>query len=127
MVPGTGATTVLGLRKLSDVQFTSQKVLMYDSHSRHFDKRIDLFFGYRDARVPLLFFDASVRTYKTSDTDEGFRPATPASPSPTFFAYTPEPWEPRTRSGAASETVTGHYRWTREGLRGLDVTGSLEN
>lgn len=127
MVPGQGATTILGLRKLSDVTFTSQKVLMYDSHSRHFDKRRQLFYAYSDARAPILFFDASVRTYKTSDTDRGFRPAAPTTPNPTIFAYQPDAWEPPTRSGAASEAVIGHYRWTREGLRGVDVTGSLLN
>lgn len=126
-VPAGGATTILGLRKLSDVQFTAQKVLMYDSHSRHFDKRRDLFYAYGDARAPLLFFDTSVRTVKTSDTDEGFRPTTPANPNPTTFAYAPETWEPRTRSGAATESVIGYYRWTREGLRGMDVSGSLLN
>jgi len=126
-VPAGGATTILGLRKLSDVQFTSQKVLMYDSHSRHFDKRRDLYYAYKESRLPLLFFDTSVRTIKTSDTGEGFRPTTPANPAPTTFAYAPEGWEPRTRSGAATETVIGHYRWTREGLRGMDVSGSLDN
>jgi prepilin-type N-terminal cleavage/methylation domain-containing protein len=126
-VPGPTANTILGLRKLSDVTFTAQKVLMYDSHSRHFDKKRQLFYGYSDARSPVLFFDASVRTYKTSDTDEGFRPATPANPAPTTFAYAPDGWEPRTRSGNAMDTVVGHYRWTREGLRGVDVGGDMLN
>lgn len=126
-VPAGGATTILGLRKLSNVTFASQKVLMYDSHSRHFDKRRDLFYAYPESRLPLLFFDTSVRTIRTSETDEGFRPTTPANPNPTTFAYSPDGWEPRTRSGAASETVIGYYRWTREGLRGVDVSGSLQN
>jgi len=124
-VPQAGATTTLGLRKLSDVTFTSQKVLMYDSHARHFDKRRQLFYAYSDARAPILFFDTSVRTFKTSDTDRGFNPATPNSPAPTSFAYTPDPWEPGTRNGTASEVVVGHYRWTRNGIRGIDVQGTM--
>ncbi len=126
-VPAGNATTILGLRKLSDVNFTAQKVLMYDSHSRHFDKRRQLFYAYPDARAPLLFFDASVRTAKTSETDRGFNPATPNNPNPTTFAYQPDSWEPPTRSGAASDTVFGYYRWTRNGLRGVDVQGSFLN
>ena len=31
--------------------------------------------------------------------------------------------EPRTLSGQPSETVTGYYRWTRRGIKGVDYGG----
>lgn len=122
-VPAGGATTILGLRKLSDVSFASQKVAMYDSDSRHFNKRRTLFYAYGEGRQPLLTFDAAVTTRKTSETNLGFNPAVPANPNPTVFNYAPAGWESPTRSGAAQEAVRGHYRWTRQGLRGVDFGG----
>ncbi|MBX3403454.1 MAG: type II secretion system protein [Phycisphaeraceae bacterium] len=122
-VPAQGTTTVLGLRKLSDVSFPSQKVALYDSDSRHFNKRRDLFFAYTDSRQPLLTFDAAVTTRKTAETNQGFNPAAPNNPNPTTFNYAPAGWESPTRSGAAQEAVRGHYRWTRGGLRGVDFGG----
>ena len=35
----------------------------------------------------------------------------------------PTPMEPRTLSGAAADLVSGYYRWTRGGIRGIDYGG----
>ncbi len=122
-VPAQGTTTILGLRKLSDVSFPAQKVALYDSDMRHFNKRRDLFYAYADSRQPLLTFDAAVTTRKTGETNLGFNPAVPNNPNPTTFNYAPAGWESPTRSGAAQEAVRGYYRWTRAGLRGVDFGG----
>ncbi len=115
--------TPLGGRRVTEARMPSSKVWLYDWQDRHSGTQSQ-YYAYKDSRVPLLFFDGSVRRYATGETGLGFRPNDPESVSPTRFAYTPNPaWEPPTQSGAASETVTGHYRWTRNGLGGFDVGG----
>ena len=124
-VPGGGATTILGLRKLSDVAFTSQKVMVYEMNDFHSIKNKSLYHAYTNAKVELGFFDGSVRILETKNANRGFNPAIPNSPAVTVYAYTPDlAWEPKCRNPAlTSENVEGHYRWTRNGLRGVDFAG----
>lgn len=113
-----------GSRKLSDVDFPSMKISMYDSYNRHFaGRKVPLFFMYPECKQPVLMFDTSVRITKTEQTNKGFQPNNPLG-GPSLITYRPDTWEYRTRSGAASEGVTGYYRWTRAGLRGVDVLGN---
>jgi prepilin-type N-terminal cleavage/methylation domain-containing protein len=117
------ARTVLGNRKLSDVTFPNGKVMLHDSVGRHCTTR-PMFFAYEDVVQPLLFFDSSVVDKKSRDSNLGFFPNTPQSPYPTRINYTPNTViEPPTQSGAASQWVSGRYRWCREGLRGVDFGG----
>ena len=110
----------LGNRRITDVAFPSQKVFVHDQRQRHMGKD-DVYFAYEFARQPLGFFDASVRMSLTSETNQGFQPNRPSSPQPTLFEYTPQAWEaPRIEPGI----VSGHYRWTRGGLQGIDRGGS---
>ncbi len=124
-VPGDTATTVLGNRKFSDVNFPSQKVMAYEMNDYHSRKNRALYHAYSNAKAELLFFDGSVRILETKDSNRGFNPATPASPNPTTYLYAPNlAWEPPCRNTAVlQETVTGHYRWTRAGLKGIDFGG----
>ncbi len=112
-------------RRIDEVRFPAQKVFFSDTHQRHFG-RLDLFYAEEDARVPLLFVDGSVRTYKTSDTNPGWDPRHPTSSTPMQFDYAPEPWEGPLRDGSYNgrDSVVGHYRWTRAGLQGIDVGAS---
>ena len=114
----------LAKRRASEVVYPSGKVLVFEFISRHTKK--PLFYGYPDAKVPLLFFDASARTRVTGDANPGFMPNSPTNASPTFFDYAPNilGFEPPTRSGKTTETVTGYYRWTRGGLKGIDYGGT---
>jgi prepilin-type N-terminal cleavage/methylation domain-containing protein len=117
---GISATTRLGQRKYSEISFPGGKVAMYDGYSRHMGKRW-LYYAYDEVTQPILLWDSSVTDRKTSDSNPGFRPNTPASTQPTRILYVPElAWEPPPRNGGAQEFVTGHYQWTREGLHGLD-------
>lgn len=116
------STTPLGHRLLSDIAFPSHKAMLYDRYQRHFGPQI-AFFAYDAARVPMLMADGSAAVRCAADSNPGFRPNTPFASEPTTFAYAPSSSEPGTLSGAAQDTVTGRFRWTRSGLRGRDFGG----
>lgn len=124
-VPGGTAATLLGNRRLSDVQFPSQKVMVYEMNDWHTIKNKSLYHAYTNAKAQLGFYDASVRIIETKTGNRGFNPAAPGSPAPTSYAYAPNlQWEPPCRNRALTqETVQGYYRWTRGGLKGLDFGG----
>lgn len=125
-VPPANDRTTLGNRKISDVAFPSVKVSMFDQNDRHpsCGNRVQTFNCYTKANVPLLFFDASVRDVKTKDVNRGFNPAAPLNQTAvTTFLYAPAGWEPPALPGV-STTVTGYFRWTRAGLRGVDIGGN---
>jgi hypothetical protein len=122
------ATSRFGGRRMDEAAFASQKVFMFDLFDRHAYKRM-LFHAYPAATQPLLFFDGQVTMRKTGDADKGWhyapnvQPPSFASPDPTYYHYYPGPSEPPTLSGAVSDVVIGYYRWTRNGLRGVDFGG----
>ncbi len=114
----------LGRRKASDVMYPAGKVQAFEFWARH--DKIPLFYAYPEARVPLLFFDASVRVRLTGEANQGFKPNLPANAKPTTFFYDPSilGFEPPTKSGATKDEVNGYYRWTRGGLKGIDYGGT---
>lgn len=112
----------LGRRNQDEVAFPSNKVLVYDSYGRHSGRRV-LWYAYPEVTQPLLFADSSVRVEKTGDANPGFYPNLPTQDLPLRYNYVPREWELPTRSGAASELVTGFYAWCRGGLRGQDYNG----
>lgn len=114
--------TFYGMR-MTDVLFPSQKVHMHDSQDRHHFPRRQLFFGYQQAKQPLLFFDSSVRTYRTKDANLAWNPRLPTADDYSIN-YAPDPWESPTLSGQAIESVGAYYRWTRGGLQGIDFGGT---
>lgn len=116
------AATELGNRSLADVNFPSSKVWIFDLFDRHYYRRT-IWHAYPDASQPLLFFDASVRVRKSRDANAGWNPANPLG-GPTTYQYYPAGSEPPTLSGAQADLVTGIYRWTRAGLRGVDFGGT---
>jgi len=112
----------LGRRNQDDVTFPSNKVLLYDSYGRHAGRRT-LWYAYPEVTQPLLFADNSVRVEKTGDANKGFYPNIPTQALPLRYNYVPRLWEFPTRTGVASELVTGYYAWCRGGLRGQDYGG----
>jgi len=116
--------TQLGNRSLADVNFPSQKVWLFDLFDRHSGKRT-LWHAYPFSKQPLLFFDGSVTIRKTVDAQQGWNPGNPTG-GPTTYQYWPTASEPPTFSGNASDTVTGYFRWTRSGLRGVDFAAGRE-
>lgn len=121
------AQNVLGRRRLTDVSFPSNKVHIYDSNARHFGKRW-WFYAHAQARSPISFFDSSVRIKTTGaprsagDANDGFDPLNPVRAFGLTFTYTPERWEAPLLNGTfvGTDSMTGFYRWTREGLKGVD-------
>ncbi len=115
----------LGRRKMTHVAYSSLKVQMFEFHDRH-TTREGRFYAYEDAKSSLLFFDSSARAILTSDTNPGFRPNRPRNPDPTTMRYWPFDFETPI-VGEQSTPLIGWYRWTRGGLRGLDVGGKEIN
>jgi len=105
-------------RPVSDVAYPSGKVLVHDSHQRHFGDRMP-FFGLEEARLPLLMVDGSVSVRQTDEANPGWDPGIPSFPCE-VFTYSPSSWEPDTVDGGFADFVKGFYRWTRGGLKGID-------
>jgi len=121
----------MGTRKLEEVLFASQKVQAFDIYDRHSYKRL-IWYAYPIVRMPLLFFDASVRMKKTGDANYGWQPNAPTPYNPnnpaagaTIYPYNPANgwpnYDPPSLSGGTDQ-VYGYYRWTRDGLSGVDYT-----
>ncbi|KAA0212775.1 MAG: prepilin-type N-terminal cleavage/methylation domain-containing protein [Leptolyngbya sp. PLA3] len=105
------AQIYLATRRASEVVFPSGKAHMFDSFGRHNGGEV-LFYADERASQPILFFDGSVRTEETSESNRGFRPREPGSPEPSVMTLvTP---------GVGTTEYVGHHRWTRGGLRGID-------
>jgi prepilin-type N-terminal cleavage/methylation domain-containing protein len=115
VVPG-GAR--LGSRSIAEVRFPSMKVQMHDSAQRHEGRR--RYYADPNSRQPLLMFDGSVVVRRTGDSQAGWDPNSPAGRLPTLFIYRPRAWEVPSSSGGAQDWFEGYYRWTREGLAGID-------
>lgn len=126
----------IGHRKFADVTFPSQKVYMFDPFDRHSFKR-PIWHAYDRAAQPLVFFDTSVRFKKNADCELGWRPDNPGAANGatdprngrrvyawTTYQYNPgqglQGYDYPTLSGAATDTVKGYFRWTAEGLQGVD-------
>ncbi len=110
-------------RRLDDVAYPSQKVWMFDLFDRHMYKRT-IWYGYERSSQPLVFFDGSSSIRKTSDSNKGWDPRNPFSGAPQYQYYpVVGSSDPPTLSGAPFETYYPHYRWTRFGLRGIDIVG----
>ena len=138
-----------GKRKFIDVQAPASKVWLYDSSARHFGKR-EWRCEYPEARQPLGFFDGHVAVHSVgtpnstgrasyfgaspfiqmqgNEINPGWNPVSPQLGTPMSYSYTPDVWEPPCRDGTwSSETVLGYYRYTRGGLRGIDVKAAETN
>ncbi len=112
----------LGRRRLPEVSFPSQKVILFGKYGWH--DRQPQYYAYANVRQPLLFFDSSVSSRRTGDANLGFDPNNPGLERAVSFYYTPNvSFEPPTQSGRPQERVTGYYRWTRSGLKGVDYSG----
>ncbi len=115
------ANTPYGRRKMADVIFPSRKVFVFEYFDRHLARQ-DLFYAYEDARPSAAMFDGSAGSPYTGDANPGFWPNSPTNRAATAYWYDPSilNYEPDTRNGDRRERITGYYRWTRGGLKGID-------
>jgi len=115
-------SATLGGARLGDVAFNELKVMLHDDEQRHFTKR-NLYYAdpILTARVLTLMFDGSARVLVTGECNPGWQPNMPQSMQPTKSVYDPtgSPWKAPTSTGWAV-AVDGYYRWTRQGLQGVD-------
>jgi len=114
----------LGGRKYTEVNFPGSKVFFFEFHDRH-SSGADAFYAYPEARSNQVFFDNSVRAERTSASNPGFDPNNPTGGAPAVV-YDPAPGaaDPPPLHDPNGDTLKGHYRWTRDGLRGVDYGGS---
>jgi len=112
----------LGSQRRTDVVFPSQKVYMYDQQQRFYGKT-NAPFLWRGARVNMAFVDTSVRMTVAGEANlGGYDNATPTWETPNF-EYAPNLWlgdAPWPGNPASSSGLTGRYRWTAGGKRGVD-------
>ena len=114
----------LGERQIREVDFPASKVQMFGFYDRHSGPEAQ-FYAYDDAKTNLLFFDGSVRFLKTGDSNPSFRPNNPQNMNPSVVDYVPNPiFEPPARTGRKDDALRCYFRWTREGLHGVDYGGS---
>jgi prepilin-type N-terminal cleavage/methylation domain-containing protein len=117
----------LGKRQIREVDFPSSKVQMFDFYDRHGGAK-EQFYAYADAKTDILFFDGSVRFLQTGDANKSWRPNNPANPGSTLMWYKPNPiFEPPARNGNIDQNLESYFRWTREGLHGVDFGGGAVN
>ncbi|MEZ6172512.1 MAG: prepilin-type N-terminal cleavage/methylation domain-containing protein [Phycisphaerales bacterium] len=123
-----GENTRLGQRSRASVSFPSRKVEWMMEAQLHFGKR-DRYFADPQARVLNGFFDGSVRIVATTDANPGGAPNSPqllAVHVPLSTAnYYPSSWEPKNPRGdhGIYPFQALYYRWTRSGLKGIDLNG----
>lgn len=111
-----------GNRRMHEVAYPSQKVAVADSQQRHTKK--PLFFAYKEAQQPLMFYDGSVSVRKTADCDPGWKRVEPDKDKPQTLTYAPDPAFESPVPASGKKTDASYYKWTREGLAGYDYGGA---
>ncbi|MFT5423498.1 MAG: prepilin-type processing-associated H-X9-DG protein [Phycisphaerales bacterium] len=122
----SGSTSLSGQQRYyPGVVFPSGKVHLFEEFDRY-RWRDHLWFAYPEAKCNLLFFDGSVRRLLSSDSNPGWNPS---SPSTVWNQrYYPLDKFPRYAIGYKTfDEFFMKYRWTREGLGGIDYGGDEPN
>jgi prepilin-type N-terminal cleavage/methylation domain-containing protein len=124
---GFNSKTPLGARQIREVDFPASKVQMFDFYDRHGGAK-EQFYAYDDAKTDCLFFDGSVRFLQTGDSNPGWRPNNPTNMTPSVTDYVPNTiFEPPARNGPRDNGLGTYFRFTREGLHGIDYGGGMVN
>lgn len=109
----------LGGLTVGDIAFPSQKVWMHDDMD-WIARAGPLHHTHPEATIMTAFADGSARSYGSSELNPGWDPWRPESSEPTLFRFDPAAWDP----AEAIDRRPGLARWTRGGIRGLDVQGA---
>ncbi len=117
---------VLGRRRLSDVAYPGNKVMMFDTYDRTSGDQ-DQYYAYETSQVPVLFYDGRADNLNTKDVNYGTWPNNPIfgadapdMPSAEYNYIPVSWWDP---PGAVRARVPMYYEHTRWGLQGIDVGG----
>ena len=124
----TPNNTLFNARRLDEVSFPSQKVATFDLWDRHYHskRRGPVWHAYPSAKQSLLFFDGSVRVKLTRDGNKGWDPRPILRDNPattTRYRYYRLDRMPQALY-QDGDIVDGYFRWTRNGLKGVDFGGA---
>ncbi len=108
----------LGGLTMFDIAFPSNKVWMHDDMD-WIARAGPLHHTHPDATFNLGFADGSVRSHAPAEINPGWDPWRPESSEPTLFGFAPAAWDP----AQPIDRRPGLARWTRGGIRGIDVGG----
>ncbi|MEM1165770.1 MAG: prepilin-type N-terminal cleavage/methylation domain-containing protein [Planctomycetota bacterium] len=122
------------VRRTVEVRVPSSKVFYHDIFQFHYGRQ--LYFAAQSARIPVLMFDGSARVLPTAQANVGFNPRFVTSTGNNLLLdpadngnrvlsvlSNAEPETPAGFDGSGSEKYFPVYRFTRDGLRGIDVAG----
>ncbi len=114
----------MGHRRMTEVAFPSSKVHLFEEFDR-FSASEGIPWMYPEAKCNLLFFDGSVRGESSSDCNPGWNAANPellwTQP------YIPLDTFPLHYKRDRDAQLFQYWRWTREGLAGIDYGGGEIN
>jgi len=116
----------LGGRRLSHVAFPSSKVWMFEEFDRMTDAA-GIYYFYNEAKVNLLFFDGSVRQLNSRDSNPGWNTKNPSDAVFRQRYAALDTYPLFARGHKARERNSVKFRWTREGLQGVDFGGKEVN
>lgn len=117
----------MGNRKVSEIAFPSQKVLVFEEYSRHTRYR-EAFYTHRGAQVNLMFGDASVRSLLSGLTNRGGLRTAAGTKMPLTITYVADPQfgQPAWPDNSPT-TQPVRFAWTYFGLRGVDFGSNEPN
>ena len=114
-----------GGRRVSEVSFPSQKVHMAERESFFFGPR-PAYYLQSVARVPVLMVDGSASPRTAADANASWRPNNPGDPHSSRVDYVPNliyEAPPLMEGEPKDVNLECGYKWTRQGLRGIDFNG----
>jgi hypothetical protein len=113
VVPAGGAYEP---RRVSEVAYPSQKVLVHDWLARHFGR--PAYHSYATARLPVLMCDGSATVRSFAEANRGADPNRPSDPAPMQW-YQAGVGDPANTEPASAQVHVGPS-WTRNGVSGRD-------
>ncbi|MGD9689949.1 MAG: prepilin-type N-terminal cleavage/methylation domain-containing protein [Phycisphaerales bacterium] len=124
---GSAGRYKLGGRKLSEVLFAAQKVCIMEDVSRQLCGKNEMPWLYDQAQATVATYDGAVHAPRTIDCNTGGYTRLNGRKIAAIMAYEPQtawgyPTWP-TGEDPRELTLFGRYRWTHEGLRGIDFGG----
>jgi len=103
----------LGTVRYSEVSYTSSKVMKFHDWVEHNGQK-QYYFEPDTKPVPFMFFDGSVRSYASQDLNPGWVPNAPDKMTQYTKMY-------RNIGPVWDGPFPGSVKWTRGGLKGIDV------
>ncbi len=115
----------LGNRSYTEVWFPSQKAHMFEEFDYRNSKNGGLFYAFDGAKVNVLTFDGAVDLRSTTtESNVGYGRFHGQGPYASVYVPMTNLHPDAPGDNDAENSVYGWFRWTRNGLRGVDFGGS---